>query len=71
MRDAGVYWRIRDRAARLIDRIPLGEEVDLVPLLSAPLPLLTLAGRSLASRMATSLLHAVGLTGTIASSAAE
>jgi linalool 8-monooxygenase len=35
--------RIRERAAALIDRIPLGEAVDVVPLLSAPLPLLTLA----------------------------
>lgn len=34
--------RIRERATRLIDAIPLGEQVDLVPLLSAPLPLLTL-----------------------------
>lgn len=34
--------RIRERAEKLIDAIPLGEQVDLVPLLSAPLPLLTL-----------------------------
>lgn len=35
--------RIHERAAALIDKIPLGEAVDIVPLLSAPLPLLTLA----------------------------
>ena len=35
--------RIGERAAALIDKIPLGEAVDIVPLLSAPLPLLTLA----------------------------
>lgn len=35
--------RIQQRAAELIDKIPLGEAVDIVPLLSAPLPLLTLA----------------------------
>lgn len=35
--------RIRERVARLIDAIPLGEPVNLVPLLSAPLPLMTLA----------------------------
>jgi linalool 8-monooxygenase len=35
--------RIHERAAALIDKIPLGEAVDVVPLLSAPLPLLTLA----------------------------
>jgi len=35
--------RIHERAAALIDTIPLGEVVDIVPLLSAPLPLLTLA----------------------------
>nr|Q59723.1 RecName: Full=Linalool 8-monooxygenase; AltName: Full=Cytochrome P450 111; AltName: Full=Cytochrome P450lin [Pseudomonas putida]AAA25810.1 cytochrome P-450lin [Pseudomonas putida] len=38
-----IEQRIRVRAEALIERIPLGEEVDLVPLLSAPLPLLTLA----------------------------
>lgn len=37
-----IETRIRERAARLIAEIPLGEPVDLVPLLSAPLPLLTL-----------------------------
>ncbi|GAW41157.1 Linalool 8-monooxygenase [Brevundimonas sp. SH203] len=35
--------RIEARARRLLDEIPLGEAVDLVPRLSAPLPLLTLA----------------------------
>lgn len=35
--------RITERAAALIEQIPLGEAVDIVPLLSAPLPLLTLA----------------------------
>ena len=35
--------RIHARATALIDKIPLGEAVDIVPLLSAPLPLLTLA----------------------------
>ncbi len=34
--------RIRLRVEALVDAIPLGEPVDLVPLLSAPLPLLTL-----------------------------
>lgn len=34
--------RIRQRAERLIADIPMGQPVDLVPLLSAPLPLLTL-----------------------------
>lgn len=34
--------RIRTRVEHLVAAIPLGEEVDLVPLLSAPLPLLTL-----------------------------
>jgi linalool 8-monooxygenase len=35
--------RIRKRVARLVDAIPLGEPVDLVPVLAAPLPLMTLA----------------------------
>lgn len=35
--------RIRERAAGLMDRTPLGEPVDLVQALAAPLPLLTLA----------------------------
>lgn len=35
--------RIRERVTRLVTAIPLGEPVDLVPLLSAPLPLMTLA----------------------------
>lgn len=38
----GIEARIRERAERLIEAIPMGEQVDLVPLLSAPLPLLTL-----------------------------
>lgn len=39
---AGIEERIRERCLALIDAIPLGEPVNLVPLLSAPLPLLTL-----------------------------
>lgn len=39
----GIEARIEARCAALIERLPLGEAVDLVPLLSAPLPLLTLA----------------------------
>lgn len=39
----GIEARIRDRATKLIDAIPLNETVDCVPLLSAPLPLMTLA----------------------------
>lgn len=39
----GIEDRIRARAERLIDAIPLGEQVDLVQALSAPLPLMTLA----------------------------
>lgn len=35
--------RIRERATRLIAAIPLGEPIDLVPTLAAPLPLMTLA----------------------------
>ena len=35
--------KIRARVTALVDRIPLGEAIDIVPLLSAPLPLLTLA----------------------------
>jgi linalool 8-monooxygenase len=38
----GIEQRIRERAQKLIDAIPLGEAIDIVPLLSAPLPLLTL-----------------------------
>lgn len=38
-----IETRIRARVAALIDAIPLGEPIDLVPLLSAPLPLMTLA----------------------------
>lgn len=39
---AGIEERIRERCLALVERIPLGETVDVVPLLSAPLPLLTL-----------------------------
>lgn len=39
----GVEARIAQRCRDLIDAVPLGEAVDVVPLLSAPLPLLTLA----------------------------
>lgn len=39
---AGIEERIAARCADLIAKIPLGEAVDVVPLLSAPLPLLTL-----------------------------
>jgi linalool 8-monooxygenase len=39
---SGIEQRIRERTQKLIDAIPLGEAIDLVPLLSAPLPLLTL-----------------------------
>jgi linalool 8-monooxygenase len=39
---AGIEERIRERCAALVAKIPLGESVDVVPLLSAPLPLLTL-----------------------------
>ena len=35
--------RIRQRVESLVSTIPLGERIDLVPLLSAPLPLMTLA----------------------------
>lgn len=35
--------RIRERVLRLVDEIPLGERINLVPALSAPLPLMTLA----------------------------
>lgn len=38
-----IETRIRERVKRLVDAIPLGEPVNLVPLLSAPLPLMTLA----------------------------
>lgn len=40
---AGIEERVAERCAALVAEIPLGEVVDLVPLLSAPLPLLTLA----------------------------
>lgn len=39
---AGIEERIHARCLALVDRIALGETIDLVPLLSAPLPLLTL-----------------------------
>ena len=39
----GIEARISERCARLLDATPLGELVDIVPLLAAPLPLLTLA----------------------------
>jgi linalool 8-monooxygenase len=39
----GIEARISQRCADLLAKIPLGEPVDIVPLLSAPLPLLTLA----------------------------
>lgn len=39
---AGIEERIRARCEALVAKIPLGESVDVVPLLSAPLPLLTL-----------------------------
>ena len=39
---AGIEERIRQRCLALVDKIALDEPVDLVPLLSAPLPLLTL-----------------------------
>ena len=38
-----IETRIRERATKLIDAIPLNEAVNVVPLLSAPLPLMTLA----------------------------
>jgi linalool 8-monooxygenase len=40
---AGIEERINSRCSDLISRIPMNEVVDIVPLLSAPLPLLTLA----------------------------
>jgi linalool 8-monooxygenase len=40
---AGIEDRVRSRCADLISKMPLGQAVDVVPLLSAPLPLLTLA----------------------------
>lgn len=39
----GIQERIRSRVEGLIDAIPLGETIDLVPALAAPLPLMTLA----------------------------
>jgi linalool 8-monooxygenase len=40
---AGIEERLNARCADLIAKIPMNEPVDVVPLLSAPLPLLTLA----------------------------
>jgi linalool 8-monooxygenase len=40
---AGIEERIQARCADLIAKIPLNESIDIVPLLCAPLPLLTLA----------------------------
>jgi linalool 8-monooxygenase len=40
---AGIEERINARCADLIEKIPMNEAVDMVPLLCAPLPLLTLA----------------------------
>lgn len=39
----GIETRVRSRVGTLIDAVSLNETVDIVPLLSAPLPLLTLA----------------------------
>lgn len=39
----GIEERIRGRVETLVDQLPLGEAFDLVPALSAPLPLMTLA----------------------------
>ena len=39
----GIEERISQRCADLLDKVPLGDAVDIVPLLCAPLPLLTLA----------------------------
>ncbi len=40
---SGIEERVKARCAQLIAKIPLNATVDVVPLLSAPLPLLTLA----------------------------
>jgi linalool 8-monooxygenase len=40
---AGIEARINARCADLIAKLPMNEAIDVVPLLSAPLPLLTLA----------------------------
>ena len=40
---AGIEERINARCADLIAKLPMNEQIDIVPLLSAPLPLLTLA----------------------------
>jgi linalool 8-monooxygenase len=39
----GIEQRIAERCDQLLDQVPLDQPVDVVPLLSAPLPLLTLA----------------------------
>ncbi len=39
----GIEERVSERCAALLAQVPLDETVDIVPLLSAPLPLLTLA----------------------------
>jgi linalool 8-monooxygenase len=39
----GIEQRVSERCAALLGKVPLGEAIDIVPLLSAPLPLLTLA----------------------------
>jgi linalool 8-monooxygenase len=39
----GIEARITERCRALVDALPLGEALDIVPALSAPLPLLTLA----------------------------
>ncbi|HEV2650753.1 MAG TPA: cytochrome P450 [Rhizomicrobium sp.] len=41
-RIAGIEERVTERCAELLKDVPLGETIDIVPLLSAPLPLLTL-----------------------------
>ena len=38
-----IEQRVEERVAALLAKVPLGESLDIVPLLSAPLPLLTLA----------------------------
>jgi hypothetical protein len=43
VRIEGIEARVREKAKSLIDAIPLGEKVDLVQALAAPLPLMTLA----------------------------
>jgi len=38
-----IEQRVQERVEALLAKVPLGEQIDIVPLLSAPLPLLTLA----------------------------